>query len=79
MNIPNCPMCNTNEFMQRIPDCSCHAWGSQNKSIYYSDSFVCAHCGGHIGYHEETIGKEIMWMRIDYRKDGYAPNVKVIG
>ena len=79
MNIPNCPVCNTNELVQRIQDCSCHAGGSQNKSTYYSDSFVCTDCGGYISYTEEAIDNEIMCMSLCYRKDGYTPNVKVVG
>ena len=79
MQLPNCPVCNTNIFIERVHDCSSHAQGSPNQSIFYSDSFVCSNCGGHIHYMEETIDNEIMWMDLRYRKDGYTPNVKVVG
>ena len=79
MNLPNCPLCNTNEFMEQVSDCSCHAEGALNGSVYHSDLFICSKCGGYISYMEETIGKEIMWVAIDYRKDGYVPNVKIVG
>ena len=79
MNLPNCPLCNTNKFMEQIFDCSCHAQGALNKSVYYSDSFICSKCGGHISYREETIDKEIMWIDLSYRKDGYIPSVKIMG
>ena len=79
MKYPNCPICNTNMYVERIPDCSSHAEGSVSRAIYYSDLFVCSNCGGYIGYKEEAIDNEIMWMDLCYRKDDYIPNVKVVG
>lgn len=79
MNLSNCPLCNTNEFMEQIFDCSSYAAGAQNGSIYYSDLFICSKCGGHISYNEEMIDEETMWINLNYRKDGYIPNVKIVG
>lgn len=76
MNLPKCPLCNTNEFMEQVFDCSSHAEGAKNGSIYYSDLFICSKCGGRIDYNEETINEEVMWMEVIYHKDGYVPNVR---
>lgn len=78
MILPNCPVCNTNEEIEHIPDCSTHAQGCTNGSIYHSDNFYCRKCDGYIAYREETVDGKIMWVQINYRKDNYIPNVKIV-
>jgi hypothetical protein len=65
--------------VERHPDCSTHAEGKTNKSVYYSDSFKCTFCDADIFYSEEKVDADRKYIKITYRKDNYNPTVKVVG
>lgn len=77
---PNCPICNNNLYVRKIPDCSTYAggWDRDKTRIthYYSNTFECTFCRGIIHYSEEQMNDEPMFIEISYRKPNYIPNVR---
>ena len=70
-----CPVCNS--VLEHIEDLNTHAGdfnGNTSSSLFYN----CHNCKSSVNVITEEQNKEVMFMRITYRKDGYKERLKII-